>query len=214
MAVRGETGHGAPAGTRRCERAAARGPAADFLCGFVSVFRGMVVTLKNLVLREKITVKFPYERVQVSERYRGLFYLPFDEEAGRLKCVGCTLCAQACPTNVITMTKLGTGKHAGVSAFTMDLGRCMFCNLCVEACPFDAIHMGQDYVLASPRRDASLFPIEDLTPGGRAAVERNNRTIQVALAAEADAKAATGKDAAGSHAAPAARAQAREEAST
>lgn len=164
----------------------------DILASLWSFAKGMAVTLVNLVAREKITVQYPYERVQVSARYRGLFYLPYDEEAGRLKCVGCTLCAQACPTNVISMTKLGAGKHAGVSEFNMDFGRCMFCNLCVEACPFEAIYMGPAYELASTHRNASYFRIEDLAQGGRKAVERNNETIRAALAAEAAEKASRG----------------------
>src|ERR687888_1436056 len=139
----------------------------DFLEGFASFFKGMGVTFKNLVAREKITVQYPYERVEVAPRYRGLFYLPYDEEAKRLKCTGCTLCEQACPTNVISMTKLGAGKHGGVSEFDMDLGRCMFCNLCIEACPFDAIYMGPQYEIASTNRNASLFTIDMLTPGGQ-----------------------------------------------
>jgi NADH-quinone oxidoreductase subunit I len=167
-----------------------QGFVAEFVSGFLSVLLGMGVTLKNLVLREKVTVQYPYERVTVSPRYRGLFYLPFDEEAGRLKCVGCTLCAQACPTKVITMTKVVAGKNSGVSEFTMDLGRCMFCDLCIEACPFEAIFMGPQYELASDRRDASVFRIEDLAQGGRAAVERNNATLKAAQEAEAAAKAA------------------------
>src|SRR5579862_5623454 len=167
-----------------------RGPVADFLDGFASLFKGMAVTMLNLLGREKITVQYPYKKVTVAPRYRGLFYLPFDEEAGRLKCVGCTLCEQACPTNVISMNKLGAGKHAGVDAFDMDLGRCMFCNLCIEACPFDAIYMGPEYEIASADRNASQFDINMLTPGGQQAVERNNATIRVALAEEEAKKAA------------------------
>src|SRR5947209_7648592 len=128
---------------------------AEFFKGFFAIFQGMGVTFHNLVGREKITVQYPYEKLTPSPRYRGLFYLPYDEEAKRLKCVGCTLCEQACPTNVISMVKLGAGKHAGVSEFDMDLGRCMFCNLCIEACPFDAIFMGPEYELASTDRNAS-----------------------------------------------------------
>lgn len=166
------------------------GIVADFITGFGSFFKGMGVTFKNLVAREKITVQYPFERVEVSPRYRGLFYLPFDAEAKRLKCVGCTLCEQACPTNVISMVKLGAGKNAGVSEFDMDLGRCMFCNLCIEACPFEAIYMGPAYELAAYQRNASMFHIQDLAQGGAPAVEVNNATIAAALEAEAAAKAA------------------------
>ncbi len=163
----------------------------DFVAGFVAVFRGLGVTLLNLVMRPKVTLSYPYERPQVSPRYRGLFYLPYDSDADRLKCVGCTLCAQACPTKVISMEKLGSGKHAGVSEFTMDLGRCMFCNLCIEACPFDAIHMGPEYELASYDRNASLFTIRELAQGGPEAVKRNIATIEAAL--EKDKQAAAGE---------------------
>ena len=167
-----------------------RGPIADFANGFVSFLKGMGITFANLIWRKKITVQYPYERAPISPRYRGLFYLPLSEDKSRLKCVGCTLCEQACPTQVITMTKLGAGKHAGVSEFNMDLGRCMFCNLCIEACPFDAIHMGPVYELASTDRNASYFDIAMLTPGGAELVERNNANIRVALEEEAIAKAA------------------------
>lgn len=162
----------------------------DFWSGFTGFLKGMAVTGTNLAGRRKITVQYPYERVEVSPRYRGLFRLPVDEEAGRLKCTGCTLCIQACPTGVISLTKLGAGKHGGVTEFTMDLGRCMFCNLCVEACPFEAIEMTSAYELASTDRNASVFPIALLTPGGMAVVERNRRTITEALQAEAAEKAA------------------------
>lgn len=160
----------------------------DFVNGFLSIFKGMGVTFVNLVVRPKITVLYPYQRLKVAPRYRGLFWLKWNEEKQRLNCVGCTLCAQACPTNVISMNKLGKGNHAGVDEFDMDLGRCMFCNLCIEACPFDAIYMGPTYELASFERSASVFHIQDLAQGGAEAVCINNETIKTALAAEAEKK--------------------------
>ena len=165
-------------------------PFRAFFTVFGSFLQGMKVTATNLVGRRKITVQYPYERLTVSPRYRGLFYLPYDEEAKRLKCTGCTLCVQACPTNVISLTKLGAGKHGGVSEFTMDLGRCMFCKLCVEACPFEAIYMGPSYTLASQERSACVFPLEALAVGGKAAAEQNMLTITTALAEEEAQKAA------------------------
>ncbi len=168
----------------------------DILISLRSFLKGMWVTATNLVAREKVTLQYPYEKPQVSPRYRGLFYLPFNEKEQRLNCTGCTLCEQACPTKVISMTKLGAGKHGGVSEFNMDLGRCMFCNLCIEACPFDAIYMGSAYELASYDRDASVFRIEDLAQGGKRSVEINIKTISEALAEEEKAKAAKAKAAA------------------
>src|SRR5207237_10715660 len=97
------------------------------------------------------------------------------------------------------MTKLGSGKHGGVSEFDMDLGRCMFCNLCIEACPFDAIYMGPVYELASYDRNASVFDIRMLAQGGAEAVEINNSTITAALEAEAAAKAAKSNGAQPAH---------------
>lgn len=164
-------------------------PLAYFVDGLTTLFLGMLVTWRNL-WRPKVTVRYPYQRRPVPPRYRGLFYLKWNEEKQRLNCVGCTLCAQACPTDVISMVKLGKGTNAGVSEFTMDLGRCMFCNLCVEACPFDAIYMGPVYELASEQRDASLFRIVDLAQGGEEAVRKNIETIQRLMAEEEKAKPA------------------------
>src|SRR5438445_36306 len=41
-------------------------PLTDFFRGFRSFLKGMRVTGTNLVAREKITVQYPYERVEVS----------------------------------------------------------------------------------------------------------------------------------------------------
>jgi len=168
-------------------------PLHDCISGFNSFLKGMSVTLSNLLRREKITVLYPYEKVDIAPRYRGLFVLPFNEDTKRLNCTGCTLCIQACPTNVISLTKHGAGKHGGISDFQMDLGRCMFCNLCVEACPFEAIEMTTAFELASTHRDICVFPLTALAQGGADSVRRNDETITTALATEAAAKEAAAK---------------------
>ncbi|MEI6511952.1 MAG: NADH-quinone oxidoreductase subunit I [bacterium] len=155
----------------------------------ISNIRGLRVTLRNFVMR-KTTICYPYERREMPPRYRGLFYLKWNEEKQRLNCIGCTLCVQACPTNVISMVKLGKGTHAGVSDFRMDLGRCLFCNLCVEACPFDAIYMGPKYELASSKRDACVFNLVTLAQGGEDYAKKNIETITKLLSQEETVKPA------------------------
>jgi Ni,Fe-hydrogenase III small subunit/Pyruvate/2-oxoacid:ferredoxin oxidoreductase delta subunit len=56
---------------------------------------------------------------------------------------GCQKCAQACPTQAISIN----GKPR------IDLGRCLFCTDCVNACPSDAIRYTREYRLAVRQRE-------------------------------------------------------------
>lgn len=56
---------------------------------------------------------------------------------------GCRSCADACPTNAITINGMPQ----------LDLGRCLFCTDCLEACPEGAIRYSRDYRLAVRRRE-------------------------------------------------------------
>lgn len=55
---------------------------------------------------------------------------------------GCQACADACPTEAITVT----------DSARIDLGRCLFCTDCVEACPAGAISYTTDHRLAVRER--------------------------------------------------------------
>lgn len=52
---------------------------------------------------------------------------------------GCQKCADACPTQAIT---IASGK------IKLDLGRCLFCTDCADACPNGAVTYSRDYPLA------------------------------------------------------------------
>ena len=56
---------------------------------------------------------------------------------------GCSLCAEACPTDCITL-----GPEPRI-----DLGRCLFCTDCVSACPQGAVAHSADFSLAVRERN-------------------------------------------------------------
>ncbi len=59
----------------------------------------------------------------------------------------CRACAEACPTQAITIN----------GAARIDLGRCLFCTDCLRACPSDAIAFSRDYRLATDTRGALVM---------------------------------------------------------
>src|SRR4051794_7578930 len=89
------------------------------------------------------TNPYPAGPATLPDRFRGL---PVVDTA---KCPdGCRSCAEACPTDAITV---------GGDGFRLDLGRCLFCTGCVEACPEGAIRYSQEYRLATRRREDLVY---------------------------------------------------------
>ncbi|MBI1854058.1 MAG: NADH-quinone oxidoreductase subunit NuoB [Planctomycetes bacterium] len=85
------------------------------------------------------TIAFPAQSPSLPDRFRGL---PVVDSS---KCPDdCRACAEACPTNAITIDGKG---------LRLDLGRCLFCSDCTEACPEGAIRYTQDYRLATRKRE-------------------------------------------------------------
>ncbi|MCS7386178.1 MAG: ferredoxin [Candidatus Methanomethylicota archaeon] len=85
------------------------------------------------------TLKYPFERLEPSERYRGKHH--FDPKL----CVGCGLCARDCPAKAIEMVTFSDGKRRPV--FYLD--RCIFCAVCERICPRNAIKLTKFYELAT-----------------------------------------------------------------
>jgi len=125
----------------------------------VDLFQGLWVTFRNQHPKNICTEQYPAERPRVAERYRGLPKLNRNPETGEPLCIGCNLCALACPENLIVMTseRNEQTKRKEMVTFTFDTSRCMFCGLCEEVCPSDALELTQNFEMATYTREGQVL---------------------------------------------------------
>jgi NADH-quinone oxidoreductase subunit I len=130
---------------------------------FRETARGLKTTAARIVERPS-TIQYPEEKVPVYPRFRGRHKLHRFEDTGLEKCVGCSLCAAACPADCIRVVAAENTPENRVSAgeryaavYEINLSRCIFCGYCEIACPFDAITMGHDYELSDYDRHDLIF---------------------------------------------------------
>ncbi|PWU01553.1 MAG: NADH-quinone oxidoreductase subunit I [Terriglobia bacterium] len=125
----------------------------------VDLFEGLRVTFRNQKPKYIYTEQYPAQRPKVAERYRGAPRLNLNPETGEPLCIGCNLCALACPESLIVMTSIRDEKtkRKTMNTFLFDTSRCMFCGLCEEACPSDALELTQDFELATYTREGQIW---------------------------------------------------------
>ncbi len=135
---------------------------------FGETLRGLKTTFGRLVEGPK-TIQYPEEKTPVYPRFRGRHKLHRFEDSGLEKCVGCSLCAAACPADCIRVVAAENTPENRVSAgeryaavYEINLSRCIFCGYCEVACPFDAITMGHDYEMSDYNRSDLIFTKEML----------------------------------------------------
>ena len=124
--------------------------------------RASRVTFKQ-VFKKPITQQYPEYKRPVYPRFRGRHRL-HRHENGLEKCVGCSLCAAACPADCIRVVAAENTPDNRVSAgeryariYEINMSRCIFCGYCELACPFDAITLGNEFEISEYNRDDLIY---------------------------------------------------------
>src|ERR1043166_8297629 len=130
-----------------------------------SIIRSMwLVFLHTFHKRE--TIQFPEEKIKLTSRWRGRIVLTRDPDMGE-RCVGCYLCAAACPVDCISLqaTEDKTGRRYP-DFFRINFSRCIFCGFCEDACPTYAVQLTPDFEMSEYKRQNLVYEKEDLLISG------------------------------------------------
>jgi len=138
------------------------------VAGDVAALAGGLKTTLSEFFKPVVTTMYPEEKTPRSERYRGRHYLRRYDN-GLERCIGCELCAAACPVGCILVIAAENTDEKRVSpgeryakTYEINMLRCIFCGYCEEACPVQAIVLGPEYELSDTSREKFIYTKEKL----------------------------------------------------
>ena len=141
--------------------------AKNVLDALLNPIKGFGLTFATMFTKV-VTEEYPEYKKPTAPRFHGRHVLNRHPD-GLEKCVGCELCAWACPADAIYVEggdntdeeRYSPGERYG-AVYQINYARCIFCGLCIEACPTRSLTMSNAYELASDSRQTLIYTKEDL----------------------------------------------------
>ena len=98
----------------------------------------MIRQLLESMFKKPATIRYPFIKTEMPDKFRGkIVFTPS-------LCIGCKICMRDCPSNAITITKLGEKQFE----CTINLAKCIYCAQCVDSCPKKALEATKEFELA------------------------------------------------------------------